>query len=102
MSVETNPSKSNNMKYTYGDMLATLQALTPEQLTQEVFGWDEEQSYESIKLTVLSEEHISIGGENFQPVSDLQDAIKEGDITPEELADAAVLPAGAVVLEIQS
>ncbi|GAB3293947.1 hypothetical protein [Hymenobacter tenuis] len=83
--------------YTYADLLAGLQALSSEQLQQQVWGWDEDKCYDTLRLNVLEEDYIS-DDSNYGPESDyLQVA------TEEELADMKEwprLPKGTVVFNI--
>ncbi|MET4106025.1 hypothetical protein [Hymenobacter sp. UYP22] len=83
--------------YTYADLLAQLQALSPEQLQQQVWGWDENGMYDQLKLDVLEEDYVR-DDYHYGPESDYT-----VDATPEELEDIATwdrLPKGTVVFQV--
>lgn len=83
--------------YTYADLLAQLLALSPEQLQQQVWGWDENGMYDQLKLDVLHEDYVR-DDDSFGPESDYTQ-----DATPEELEDIATwerLPKGTVVFQV--
>lgn len=85
------------ISYTYADLLAKLQKLNDQQLQQQVWGWDENQTYDQLSVRVLEEDYVS-DGESYAPESDCQKYA-----TPEELADIKTwsrMPKGTVVFDI--
>jgi hypothetical protein len=91
--------------YTYGDMLAALQALSPKQLLQNARWISESGQGKVAPLWVLEEDHIDPSGEGLEPVSGYLPA--EGEefnenehMGAEELAAENLWPKGFVFISI--
>lgn len=78
---------------TYGDLLAALQSLTPEQLQQRVTWWGEERGGRIVRVDVLECEHTNVGGDGHEARTAYADDPEtwENDATN-------ILPAGTVLL----
>lgn len=83
--------------YTYGDLLAYLQTKSPEQLQQQVWGWDEEKCYDRLGLRELEEDYVS-DGENYAPVSDHLEGATQEEL--DEMEEWPRLPKGTLVFQI--
>lgn len=97
--------KTPTDNYTYGDLLAELQGLTPEQLLQNVRWISEQGQGKASPLWVLAEDHIDPSGEGLEPVSGYRPA--EGEefderehLSEEELAAENLWPKGFVFISI--
>jgi len=89
--------------YTYGDLLAELQPLTPQQLNQQVRWIDERGNGKVRRLWILDGHHIDPSGEGLEPVASYLP--QEGEafnpdehMTDEELLAEETWPDGLVLL----
>ncbi|MGI4873200.1 MAG: hypothetical protein ACRYFX_18725 [Janthinobacterium lividum] len=91
--------------YTYADLLASLQALTPEQLTQPAKYWGENCQGNLTGLLVTEEDYVNPSGDGAEPASAYRpkpgETFNESEhMTEDEIADECVLAAGAVMIEV--
>ncbi len=63
------PPADDGSKYTFGDLLAALQKLTPEQLAYPAYWFGDEKGGRIEHLHVETEDHINPSGDMAEPVS---------------------------------
>lgn len=79
--------------FTYYDLLIKLQALTTEQLGQQVRCINERSNEKALDMWVLEEDHIDPSGEGLEPVSAFP------EMSAEELAMEQRWPAGLALIQ---